>query len=577
VIRVLIVVVLLVGLLQRQTVAQTTARVEDETAMQIHWRIASPEDLEHVRGTADSVGDALHMAMRSLERIGYVNARITDFREGDGEVAIDADEGARAYITEVSVSEVSHIADAVAERQLQMLVGEPLDSEAIVSIQRRVITDLARRGRPLARISLQDVQLDEHETSARLFFELEIGERTPLASIVIHGDSRMSPRLVGLLAGLPIGRPIASYDSLRITAALERSGFVQRAAISGLQRGEDGLHLHLDVLDAAPGSFDLVLGYLPESQGGGGLMGSGHVHLLNPFGGGREFAARLDRLPGQASRFEASAHDPFVAGSAVTLTVGFAGLQQDSLYNRLAYRIEPGINLGPGLNVYGTASREQVRPGLAGTAIVGDRQRISRSDLTLLGAGMRFRNLDNPLMPRSGLSVDLRAERGRSQRTEMRLIDGELRSDARGLPYQRLNGEASYYIPLGARQVLRSGMRVGAVLSDEVDRADLIRIGGARSLRGYDEERFIVRSVFQGSIEVRRLLDAVSYLYGFVDGAYLERPTARDLDALAGTYFGFGVGSRFDAGFGLLNLSLAMNPTDGPGSPRIHAGVAFGL
>lgn len=575
-IRILCLVVLFGGL-SKQTVDAQVPTERDESPASVSWQIVSPADIAHIRGSAGSVDEAVRSATRRLEQTGYVNARVVDVRVQEQIVEIAVDAGERVTIRSVSIREVAGMDDPVAERLLLTLVEAPLDNQHLMTLQQRVITDLARRGRPLARISLQDIMLAEDVPRADLFFELEIGEQARLISIEVHGDSRVSPRLVSLLAGLPVDRPLASFDSLRIVSSLERSGFVQRAAVSALERREDGVRLHLDIVDSPPGSFDLVFGYLPEDQGGGGFVGSGHVHLSNPFGGGREFAARLERLPGLASRFEASVHDPFVAGTSLTLSIAFAGVQQDSLYNHLEYRVEPGIALGPGLNVYGSASREQVRPGLAGTAIVGDRQRIARSDLVLFGAGMRFRNVDNPLMPRQGLDLNVQAERGRSQRTQNRLVEGAHRSEVRGLPFQRLRGDASYYLSLDSRRVINSRVRVGALLSDELDRTDLLRVGGARSLRGYDEDRFLVRSAVQGSLEIRQLLDAVSYLYGFIDGAYLERPTTFDLDALAGTYVGFGVGTRFDAGFGLLNVSLAMNPADGIGSPRIHAGVAFGL
>lgn len=540
------------------------------------WVVVSSQ-VGDISGESTSVPEAERDAIRAMERRGYLHARLDSSTFTEGRLEIHVDAGNRVWLEGIALTDASRVPDPLILATLQSLASQPLDLAELEEGVRRVVSDLARRGYPLGTASLEAIEFeDAAESRVSVVVHVDAGEQVDLAAFEIEGSQRIRSSLVSRLTGLQPGRRVESYDPDAIANLLVQSGYVRSAAVGGLSSGPDGLRIHLVLEDAPPGSFDLALGYLPDNPDGG-LVGTGHLQLVNPFGGGRDIALRLDRLPGQASRFDARAYDPFVLGTGVAVTIAFSGVQQDSLFNRQSYRIEPGLHLAPGFVAYATGSRETVRPGLAGTRLVAGRQRVSRSDMGVLGAGVRFRRLDDGLNPSRGLAVDLRAERGATERSFQREVNGEIRAETRRVPLQRIMADGAVYRPIGGRQVLRVGVSVNALMADVLDRADLFRVGGAATLRGYDEDRFLTRSAFIASLEVRHRLDRLSFLYGFVDVAYLERPELPDMESLLGVRTGYGLGMRFDAGFGLLSISLALNPADGPQSPRIHAGVSFGL
>jgi outer membrane protein assembly factor BamA len=540
------------------------------------WEVAG-DDLPDLRGSAGSLDEAVRQAIDRLGRLGYLHAEVDSLIDDGRSVILHVLEGPLVRVADVVMTDTSTVGPAFLATALRLGPGDPLRLDLLEEDLRMIVRDLARGGYPLARASLEAITFDDRdETEAIVLIHIEHGATPDLVRIELEGSQRISPQLVGRLTGLQRGRPIVSYDPEIITEQMLQSGFVHNVQVRGVSEEIDGLHLRLIVEDAPPGSFDLALGYLPDNAEGG-LVGAGHLQLLNPFGGGRDMSLRLDRMPGQASRFEVRGHDPFLLGTDISLGASFSGVQQDSLYNRQAYRIEPGLRLAPGLQVYGTVAREAVRPGIAGARLVDGRQRIARSTVTLAGAGASFRRVDDRLFPARGVVADIRAERGHSFRESRRIVAGEESLQQRRVLLQRVTGHGAAYYPLSTRQVLRVGVDARALIADEFDRADLFRVGGAMSLRGYDEDRFLTRLVVMSNIEVRHRIDRLSFLYAFTDVAYLERPALADMEGFAGLRAGFGVGMRFDAGFGLLSVSLAMNPQDGPQAPRIHAGVSFGL
>ena len=168
-------------------------------------------------------------------------------------------------------------------------------------------------------------------------------------------------------------------------------------------------------------------------------------------------------------------------------------------------------------------------------------------------------------------------ESGRKERTESQVIGADTLRTRSLLEQQRLHATGRGFVPIFSRSVLALGVDARVLLSPEYDRSDLFRFGGATTLRGYDEDRFLGRIVGRALVEYRVLIDAASYAYAFFDAGYADRPETPDGEAAKGVHPGYGVGVRFRTGAGLVNMSAALNPESGPGDIRIHAGVSFGL
>ena len=113
--------------------------------------------------------------------------------------------------------------------------------------------------------------------------------------------------------------------------------------------------------------------------------------------------------------------------------------------------------------------------------------------------------------------------------------------------------------------------------SNRYDAGELYRLGGARSLRGYDEDQFRGASARRVRVELRARFDADGYAFLFHDLGFVEpvSPTGgrlgRDL------YPGYGAGIVFPSALGPIALSYAVNPDEGLQRGRIHVGLAFGL
>jgi len=142
---------------------------------------------------------------------------------------------------------------------------------------------------------------------------------------------------------------------------------------------------------------------------------------------------------------------------------------------------------------------------------------------------------------------------------------------------ERLQMILRAHFAMFSNQSLVLGSDIRVLRSRSYSESDLFRIGGASSLRGYDEERFLANIAIRMLLEYRVLLDQYSNAFVFLDVGYLERPRISTIQAASGWYPGFGIGMQWRTAAGLLKASYAINNEDGLTRGRIHLGLAFGL
>jgi outer membrane protein assembly factor BamA len=458
--------------------------------------------------------------------------------------------------------------------------GRVLDQEVLETDFRAILTRYQSSGYALASVSVEEIDLSP-AGGLSITINVSKGPRLRLERIELPGADRTSTSFVTRLVGHQPGAFLDGYNPELIRRRLEGTGlFANVGAPELVIEPDTAAVLVIPLEEADPGSFDLVLGYLPpEGPGDNGiLVGNGSLELRNLVGGGRRISIQLNRMPGSASSVDLRAADPFLLGLPLGLEGGFQGLEQDSTYGKQAYSGEVAYRFEKGLSASAGFSREVTRPGQAGLQLSSSgRQVIPRSDGWFVGLGMHYESLDRRVNPTKGLLIETYLETGSKEFTDRRIVGTDTTSIIRQADQRRLQGSARLYLPVFHRQVVVLGGEGGVLLSDSYDRSDLFRFGGATSLRGYDEERFLGRIVTRALAEYRFLIDRTSFAYCFIDVGYVDRPETPDLARTHDIHPGYGIGIQFRTAIGLVNVSAALNPDSGPTDARIHAGLSFGL
>ncbi|MFB6231673.1 MAG: outer membrane protein assembly factor [Salinibacter sp.] len=564
------------------------------SAPAVQWRLVldgERADWPTTKPTAsiDSLQVVGQRLLSQLRQAGHyyatLDSAVVDTSAQPASVRIYAHRGPKVRIETLRIKGTS----AMPSRRLRGLMdtdqGELLRPDRLEADIQALLDRYEDAGYPLAQIRVAETRLSTDDGPAlQVTLRVSEGPKLWLKRIDVPNDARTSPELLARLAGLEIGQPLRSYDPAALRRRLQNKPLFRKVGAPKLRVGADGgAVLRVPIEESSPGAFDFVLGYLPPSRtrDSGQLVGNGHLLLKNIFGGGRTAEFTLDRRPGRTSVFDVAVSDPYLLGLPLRAEGQFRGEQRDSTYNEQTYSFEIGYRLGGGVEITGSLNREVVRPGPAGARLRNDRQRIPRSTTFFYGVGVRYQAIDRPQNPRQGVSVDLQLSQGRKRRRVRRVVPGgDTTRTTSSVRQERLHARVRAYLPLAVRQVIAVGGEGAILLSPDGirDRSDLFRLGGAASLRGYNEDRFLGNVVARGLAEYRFQFDPGSYAYAFVDLGYVARPALGSTSAAHGWHPGYGVGVRLRTAIGRITTTYALNPNvQSPSNGRVHLGLSVGL
>lgn len=470
-------------------------------------------------------------------------------------------------------------------------VGAPLDAEALAADLDAALAALAARGWTRARLS-PTATLAPDGSSVELRVAVDRGPRAALGRVELvdpDGRARRGTAFAARVVGAAPGTPFLGLDVPAARRELLATGLYRSVGEPTLaEDGQGRVVVRVPVEAGPPGVFDLVLGYLPPAAGrDGGVVGSGRLELRDVFGGGRLLRAALDRTPGLASSLDLAASDPYFAGLPLRVSAAFEGTSRDSTFSRQTFGGAVGYRIGPGLELSLSARLDGVSPGRAGAQpLPGDiRPRVRRSSALFAGAGLAFRRLDALAAPRRGLAAEVTVESGVRRRDA---LPGDTLSASRSERQQRLTSSVRGFLPVLRRQtlalgidadVLLGGRSAGALTDGEAafDEGELARLGGASSLRGYDEDEFLGAVVGRALAELRTSLGGDAFAFAFVDLGFVDRPAVPGLVALRRVLPGYGAGAQLQTGLGLATVTYALNPDLPLGRGKVHIGLSVGL
>ncbi|MEQ9105436.1 MAG: hypothetical protein RIE53_12160 [Rhodothermales bacterium] len=516
--------------------------------------------------TPDVPGDRWRNDLEQwLHANGWFQARILHVDRQNRAVSVRR--GPAALVSAVSVEGWTGFAAGLAP-------GDTLTERALEREMDTILAATTRAGRLASRVRV--ARLEPDGDRIRVTFAVEPGPMAIVEGVDFEGDERTKPVYRARVAGIVPGQGAAGLDLERARRRTAAAPTVRQAGTPKYVLTSDSTaRLVIPVEPAPPGQFDLTAGWLPGASGSRGqLIGGGRLNLLNAFGAGRAIDVELDRRPSQVSQAYIRLSDPMAAGLPFGVEASFSGIQQDSTYadrrwsGAVNYLLDDRLSLGVRL------TKDVTRPGQAGLRVEDGRQRIPRAEALFWGVQVELRNVDSEWQPTRGILFRSLYERG-NRTTRARVVaetGAEESTIAETSAVERLELALRAFLPTSARTVLALGADVRGVRGEQLDESQRIRFGGARSLRGYDEDRFLVRSALRTFAEWRYVLERGQRVFAFMDLGWLDEGAGS-----TGWYPGFGVGAQVETGAGVMDLTYAMNPEESLINGRIHIGLSFGL
>jgi hypothetical protein len=325
--------------------------------------------------------------------------------------------------------------------------------------------------------------------------------------------------------------------------------------------------------------LDGILGLSSDKQKKGELSLTGEVHLklLNSFGRGEVFLVDWKKLQDNVQDFKGEFQYPYLFSSPFGIDGKISIYKKDTLYltvDRIA-GLRYLFGSGRYLRVFYSKKTSSIlsSSGYENMMSLPDFADFSYDTYGLEGS---YINVDDNLAPERGYVFNITGSYSRKKiNTNPVFSASAYDTVALSTNLFTLNGRMEIFIPVVKRVVFNMAVKYGALVNNQLFENELIRIGGLKLLRGFDEESIPVSAHATGTFEVRYMLEKRSYFSLFADQSVYEKKTVHQY--LKDTPFGFGAGIAFDTKAGLFTLNYALGTQFGSPvyfeSAKIHFGI----
>ncbi len=436
--------------------------------------------------------------------------------------------------------------------------GKPFRFDQIALINSKILRNCENRGYPFAIVSLDSIIINENQFSASL--SVNKNRFLHIDSIIIKGSADVTPVYIYNYIGIAPGDVYKENQIKRISNRFRELPFIREVKTSQVLFTEKETKLYLFLENRKASQFDGVIGLLPDENKSGKYNFTGEVHLKlqNSLKRGEIIELNWKQLPVKSQDLKVHFLYPFLFNTPFGVDGNLAIFKKDTTY------IDVTKNLGV---QYALTGSNYIK------AFVNDKQSDLQSskglenittlpsyaDITTVsyGATVHYEKLDYRLNPRKGFLLELTGSTGNRRIRK--------NSDINPLAYENINlssvtylGEinADYFFSMGGRNVINLGSNTAYIYNPNLFTNELYRIGGLKTLRGFDEESIYASVYTIGKIEYRYLLEQNSFLFTFINIAWYEN-TSNNLH-ITDTPFGFGTGINFETKIGIMSVSYAL-------------------
>lgn len=458
----------------------------------------------------------------------------------------------------------------------KLYTNQPIHYKKVKRMQEKLITYYENNGYPFAVVKLDSIAISGNSIEAQLWLTKQSEEK--IDSIIIKGTLKIAPVYIYSYLGIKPGSPYNEAQLKKVNTRIAELPFLRssKPATILFTNKFNKLVLYLEKKQAS--QFDGIIGILPDNKTGRILFtGDVRLKLQNGLGKGELIDLNWRRLQSQTQDLKLRFVYPFILRTPFGLDYNF------KLYKRDTTFLDVNQNLGLQYMLSGGnylklfyANKTATLLSTKGLEYLTTLPANADMQINTYGIGWRYERLDYRLNPRKGLSLAGNMGIGTKSIKKNAQLNPVVYEKLKLNSTQYTAGfEGNLFIPVLERSTIKAGLQAAFLYNETIFQNELFRIGGLKTLRGFDEESIFASAFSIITLEYRYLLEQNSYLYIFGDGAYYESNNVQSF--VHDTPIGFGAGISFETKAGIFSINYALGKQfDNPiqlKSGKIHFGI----
>ena len=524
----------------------------------------------------------LNRVLEKYRESGFVFASIepevTTIPPDQVQIRLHVHEGARVRTGEITIEGNHLLSTSDLRRTLGLRKGTPFSQTAFERGIDKLLALYSERGYPKVEIEPTDFHLSEEQGKVDLRLQIREGVQVRIGAVKLTGLQKTKPEVV--LRELPV-QAGDIFDQREIDQSFHRLvnlGYFYEVSPSLLEEGKTPAEIifNAKVTEARTGRFSGVIGYAPpttEFEGAPQLTGVIEATETNILGTGR--GANFLWKSGLLRTLRIGYAEPWAFGKPIKIRLEYSQLEQRNQFtNAESNERATAVSVGARFRrlFEGSLGFSYKRIGFPTDDIsLSTPSPLIPSPITdmadpALQSGVKYGVTLG--LTRDSRDYFLNPTRGRIDHVAFEFSRGDFK-------LRKLWVDLRGYFPTWRRQVIAVGLHGAAAWGDNIPPTELFYLGGANTLRGYDEDWFFGPRRVYANIEYRLLVGRTSQFFVFTDlgtVTQVDQPTVFDPLRV-----GFGFGMRLESKGGLLRMDygLAEGRSVLEGKIHVNLGTSF--
>jgi translocation and assembly module TamA len=456
--------------------------------------------------------------------------------------------------------------------------NEIFSFQDFASLEQKIIQYSENHGFPFASVALDSMRIESNTIYGVLNYKQ--GPLILFDTLEVQGKSRIKRKYLAKQLRIIAGQPFNQEKIANIGRLIRELPFLTQSREPVIVFNRNKAKVTVFIEDRKTNQMDGIIGFLPNSTTNNKLLVTGemNINLKNLFGTGKNIQVEWRKFKQQSQMLDLGYLQPKLLGSNMDLSLNMNLLKQDSTFINVNRKLTLIQNLnGRGKVSFFTGlktSRQLLSANVIDSASLPS---FGNFDYYTYGIGYNWNNLNDIFYPRQGWAISIQGTVGNKRiRTSNTVNEGIYKNLLVNSIQFSFNAGIEKYFKTSRNGVLLARLNAGSLFNNNnIFLNDLYRIGGLKTLRGFNENNFFASKYSVATLEYRLYTDETSYLLLFYDQGYVYN----QLDLLNKEDFplGFGAGLSFSTPAGIFNFVYSLGASSSQKMSFNLSKIHFGL
>ena len=431
-------------------------------------------------------------------------------------------------------------------------INKPFNINELNKLLTRVLGESQNNGLPFAAIQLDSIKHRENAISAVLNYYT--GPEIRFDSISIGGSTKLKKPWLSAYLGIRQGELFNQKRVDEIENRIAELNFLNLESSPSVTFQNEEATVYLEVSDVKSNYIDGIIGFLPNEQEDGRLLITGQLDLSlnNLFSSGKQLTLQWQSLKARSQTLEMGYFHPNLFRSSINFEEGFNLLKENTILLNREKKL--WFNKRQTKGSISVFYRNRNMSVLTNEIVNND---LADINLDYYGARYQYKQWPTRSLKKRGFGMQTEVAIGNKSIGENRNLDAGVKEaiEARSIQYI-VKGKITKSTWIGKYFVLYNGLSYARIFNDYLFKNDLMRVGGLKTIRGFNENFFFASQVAISNMELQLHFQSDSYIFMFYDQAFISNSIlelSKDDQPL-----GVGVGLALQMNTGQLNLAFAL-------------------